>query len=51
MELLQKTVNKILPLSMALENDARHKMDLKTKPLGALGRLEEIAISNVFDSK
>lgn len=44
MELLQKTVNKILPLSMALENDARHKMDLKTKPLGALGRLEEIAI-------
>ncbi len=44
MRLLQKTINEILPLSRTLEKNARHKMDLKTKPAGSLGRLEEMAV-------
>lgn len=37
-------LNKIVPTSCHLKNQAQKKMDLKTKPLGALGRLEKLAI-------
>ena len=42
--LFRKTCHAVLPVSMDLLPAARHKMDNKTKPLGALGRLEELAI-------
>ena len=37
-------INGIRPLSRDLEADARAKMDEKTKPLGALGKLEPLAV-------
>ena len=42
--LFHKICNTVLPVSTDLLPAARHKMDNKTKPLGALGRLEELAI-------
>ena len=35
---------KIEPVSRKLEADLKHKIDFKTKPLGALGQLEDIAM-------
>ncbi|MBQ0959342.1 nicotinate-nucleotide--dimethylbenzimidazole phosphoribosyltransferase [Ideonella sp. 4Y11] len=34
----------ILPVSTALDAELRHAIDRKTKPLGALGRLEDLAL-------
>ena len=34
----------LLPVSTALDAELRHKIDRKTKPLGALGRLETLAL-------
>lgn len=39
-----KIINNIKPLSNQLFDKAKTKIDTKTKPLGALGRLEELAI-------
>ncbi len=41
---LLTVVNKISYLSEEVKNKAQKKVDLKTKPLGALGRLEELAV-------
>ena len=35
---------KIEPVSYMLKEQLKHKIDLKTKPVGALGRLEEVAM-------
>lgn len=43
MSLLNETLSKIQPLDPALLAKAQQKLDNKTKPLGALGRLEEFA--------
>jgi len=43
MELLQKTLSRIEPVEEALLAKAQAKLDQKTKPLGSLGRLEEVA--------
>ena len=40
----QETCDAVLPVSTDMLPAARHKIDRKTKPLGALGRLEELAI-------
>lgn len=37
-------LNKIVPTSCRLKDQAQKKVDLKTKPLGALGRLEKLAV-------
>ena len=37
-------LNKIVPTSSRLKDQAQKKVDLKTKPLGALGRLEKLAV-------
>ena len=41
---LQEIVAKISPLSEALRDQAQKKVDHKTKPLGALGRIEKLAV-------
>jgi len=41
MTLLHDTLAKIQPIDPALLQQAQHKLDYKTKPLGSLGRLEE----------
>lgn len=42
--LYQRTCLSVSPVSRDLLPAARHKMDNKTKPLGALGRMESLAI-------
>jgi nicotinate-nucleotide--dimethylbenzimidazole phosphoribosyltransferase len=42
--LFEKTMAKIEPVKNILESQARHKVNFKTKPLGSLGILEDIAI-------
>ena len=37
-------LNRIVPTSCRLKDQAQKKVDLKTKPLGALGRLEKLAV-------
>jgi len=41
---LSEIVARIEPVSEDLRNSAQKKVDLKTKPLGALGRIEELAV-------
>lgn len=41
---LNEIVGKIQPTSRKLKDQAQKKVDLKTKPLGALGRLEALAV-------
>lgn len=41
---LQDLIGRIVPGSDAVRNHAQQKVDLKTKPLGALGRIEELAV-------
>jgi len=43
MELLEKTLNQILPVKNELEIKTQKRLDSLTKPLGSLGRLEELA--------
>ena len=43
MELLERTLAKIQPVDEAFAAKAQAKLDNKTKPLGSLGRLEEMA--------
>ena len=42
--LCQKVINKIKPVKETVTADATEKIDNKTKPLGSLGRIEEIAV-------
>lgn len=44
MELLNSTVKKIMPLDKEALNKASERMNSLIKPLGSLGRLEEIAV-------
>lgn len=41
---LAEIVGKIEPVSEILRDQAQKKVDLKTKPLGALGKIEELAV-------
>lgn len=41
---LTETVKSVKALNQGLKAAAQHKIDFKTKPLGALGRLEDIAV-------
>lgn len=41
---LRDIIKKIKPTSKRFKDQAQKKMDLKTKPLGALGRLEPLAV-------
>ncbi|TKB26221.1 nicotinate-nucleotide--dimethylbenzimidazole phosphoribosyltransferase [Desulfopila sp. IMCC35006] len=43
-DFLGQLVAGIKPVAESLKSQARKKVDLKTKPLGALGRIEEIAV-------
>ena len=43
-ELIDRTVNKIIPLDQSAMDAARARQDQLTKPLGSLGRLEELSI-------
>jgi len=40
----EKLIADVEPVDSSLEPAARRKIDLKTKPLGALGRIEELAV-------
>jgi nicotinate-nucleotide--dimethylbenzimidazole phosphoribosyltransferase len=44
MEILEKTIERISGLDEAAMAAARHRQDTLTKPLGSLGRLEEISV-------
>ena len=44
MELLEKTINSIPPLDTEAEKAAAAREDQLTKPIGSLGRLEELAV-------
>ncbi len=41
---LEKIIQKIKPVSKEITNSAQKKVDLKIKPLGALGRIENLAV-------
>ncbi len=41
---LEEIIAKIKPLSQSIRDQAQKKVDHKTKPLGALGRLEKLAV-------
>lgn len=43
-EMATKTLGQVKPVSQELFPKARRKMDFKTKPLGALGKLEALAV-------
>ncbi|WP_051305354.1 nicotinate-nucleotide--dimethylbenzimidazole phosphoribosyltransferase [Desulfogranum mediterraneum] len=43
--LLQDLVKEIHPVDQELRTAAQRKIDLKTKPLGALGKIEDLAVS------
>ncbi|NNG02385.1 MAG: nicotinate-nucleotide--dimethylbenzimidazole phosphoribosyltransferase [Desulfobacteraceae bacterium] len=40
----KETIDRIRPVNAALEPAAQYKIDNKTKPLGALGKLESVAV-------
>jgi nicotinate-nucleotide--dimethylbenzimidazole phosphoribosyltransferase len=42
---LQSLVEKIIPVAEDMRRSAEKKIDLKTKPLGALGRIEPLAVT------
>jgi len=43
-DLIDRTINKIVPLDEAAMSAARARQDQLTKPLGSLGRLEELSV-------
>ncbi|MBF0432042.1 MAG: nicotinate-nucleotide--dimethylbenzimidazole phosphoribosyltransferase [Fibrobacteria bacterium] len=43
-KLYKETLEAIVPVSTTLKSDAWEKMNFKTKPLGALGRIENLAV-------